>query len=277
MPAIMRSREAYHAYKAAVAPARLRAEARLAAAGRGRDAWHLAGWCTACRLPTRFKLDWQYSDGETPNFRERLICPFCGLNNRQRFMAAYLARTGMLHGGRIYCYEAVTAFYRHLAGRARRPVTGSEYLGHTHAPGAVVGGLRHEDALALSFADGHMDVIVANDVYEHVPDIDRALAEAARVLGERGRLVFTVPFFDDRDVTVQRATLDGEALTHHAPPAYHGNPVSPDGSLVFYDFGWSLLARCRAAGFKDAYALAYYSRLCGHLGGGLQLLFVAER
>ena len=61
------------------------------------------------------------------------------------------------------------------------------------------------------------------------------------------------------------------------PPEYHGNPVDPKGSLVFYDHGWDILDRCRAAGFADVYLLCYWSLLYGYLGGGLQLVFIAER
>jgi SAM-dependent methyltransferase len=49
---------------------------------------------------------------------------------------------------------------------------------------AVVG-----DVQALPFGDGEFDVAVANWMLYHVPDLDRALAELARVLRPGGRLV----------------------------------------------------------------------------------------
>ncbi len=45
------------------------------------------------------------------------------------------------------------------------------------------------DAQALPFTDGGFDCVVANWMLYHVPDLDRALAEFARVLQPRGRLV----------------------------------------------------------------------------------------
>lgn len=45
------------------------------------------------------------------------------------------------------------------------------------------------DALALPFDDEQFDVVVATQVYEYVDDIDRALAEARRVLRPGGRLL----------------------------------------------------------------------------------------
>jgi SAM-dependent methyltransferase len=45
------------------------------------------------------------------------------------------------------------------------------------------------DAQELPFADGEFDCVVANWVLYHVPDIDRALAEAKRVLEPGGSIV----------------------------------------------------------------------------------------
>jgi len=47
---------------------------------------------------------------------------------------------------------------------------------------------------ALPFGDGTFDAVVAAEVVEHIPELDRALAEAARVLSPTGRLVVTVPY-----------------------------------------------------------------------------------
>jgi SAM-dependent methyltransferase len=51
----------------------------------------------------------------------------------------------------------------------------------------------HGDALALPFADGTFDKIIAAEVLEHIPDDMGAMAELARVLRPGGRLAVTVP------------------------------------------------------------------------------------
>jgi SAM-dependent methyltransferase len=48
-------------------------------------------------------------------------------------------------------------------------------------------------ALALPFADGRFDTVLATQVLEHVPEPRRLLAEAARVLAPGGHLVLTAP------------------------------------------------------------------------------------
>jgi SAM-dependent methyltransferase len=49
------------------------------------------------------------------------------------------------------------------------------------------------DALALPFADGAFDRIIAAEVLEHIPDDESAIAELARVLAPGGLMAVTVP------------------------------------------------------------------------------------
>ena len=177
----------------------------------------------------------------------------------------------------VYLYEQVTAMFSWAAEHLGREVIGSEYLGYEFTGGTVVDGIRHEDASSLSFDTASLAAIISTDVFEHVPDIDAALQEAARVLAPGGRLFFSIPFHAKSYATVQRAQLvDGE-IRHLLPPQYHGNPVSEDGSLVFYDHGWEVLDRCLAAGFQDAYGICYWNPVAGYLGSGLQMTFMATR
>jgi SAM-dependent methyltransferase len=244
---------------------------------RGQEHWALDGFCKICARAVAFQGDWKHSNGQIANFRERLVCPFCKLNNRQRFMAHLLTVMTRLEAPQapIYFHEQVTRFFSWAQRALPSEVIGSEYLGPDVPSGANVRDVRHEDALALSFGDASLGAIVSNDVFEHVPDIDLCLAESARVLRAGGRLYFSIPFHD-REETVQRAAVRDGEIVALLPPQYHGNPIDPKGSLVFYEHGWDILERCRRAGFADAYALGYWSLLYGHLGSGLQVAFVAE-
>jgi hypothetical protein len=62
-------------------------------------------------------------------------------------------------------------------------------------------------------------------------------------------MIFTVPFFDLESHIVRCTSKDGD-LVHHFPAAFHGNPVSDRGSLVFVQHGWPLLDEVRSAGFS---------------------------
>jgi hypothetical protein len=252
-------------------------EQHLCEALRDREHWALDGICNVCARAVAFQGDWMHSNGRTANFREKLTCPFCKLNNRQRFMAHLLmvATRPEAPQAPTYLHEQVTPFFFWAQQALPGEVIGSEYLGPEVQSGATLRGMRHEDVRALSFGDASLGAIVSNDVFEHVPDIDRCLAESARVLRPCGRLYFSIPFYD-REETVQRAAMRDGEIVELLPAQYHGNPIDPKGSLVFYEHGWDILERCRDAGFADAYVLGYWSLLYGHLGYGQQLMFVAE-
>lgn len=56
------------------------------------------------------------------------------------------------------------------------------------------------DALALPFADGAFDAVIASEVLEHIPDDKGALAELVRVLRPGGRMAVTVPRYGPEKV-----------------------------------------------------------------------------
>ena len=105
-----------------------------------------------------FYVDFEYSNGIDVNWRERLICPVTGLNNRLR-ACIHLAdfELGLKEYNNIYITEQVTPFYNYL--KANFPnTTGSEFLG-THYQSGIIdqAGIRHEDMTKLSFKDKEFD------------------------------------------------------------------------------------------------------------------------
>lgn len=93
------------------------------------------------------------------------------------------------------------------------------------------------------------------------------MREMARVTKPRGRMMWSVPFRADREPNLVRVSLgvDGD-LVHHEPPEHHGDPLNSSGCLCFTHFGWQMLSQVKEAGFRDAYACAYWSGVFGYLG-----------
>jgi SAM-dependent methyltransferase len=268
---------------------RVALERRLAEAHRHEETFGLRGYSIPAQQEVDFRVDRLYGaqeiDGVTvPRWRERLVCPLTGLTNRQRAMLVFLVEAGRRvarNAGRppaLLLFEQLSPLYRFLRETEQDwNVVGCEWLGAEAAPGAVVRGVRHEDAAALSLAESSVDIVASLDVFEHVPDPRRGFAEKARVLRPGGVLLMTVPFFAARDATVRRARLQGGRLEYLLPAEYHGNPMDPaGGSLVYHDFGWDLLAMIREAGFRDAFAGLYWSERYGHLGAP-QTVFVGTK
>jgi len=116
-------------------------------------------------------------------------------------------------------------------------------------PGAIVGGVRHEDLTRLTYADASFDLVITSETLEHVPDLAAALGEIRRVLAPGGRHVFTVPILPGVPTTFARASLgDDGTKVDLAPPIFH--PGGDVGYPAFAEFGADFPEIVRAAGFE---------------------------
>lgn len=114
----------------------------------------------------------------------------------------------------------------------------SSYLFDDVPRGTYRGDHRSEDLSSMTFADASFDVVCTSDVFEHVLEPEKALAEIGRVMKAGGAHVFTMPWYPALPTSVVRAQLapDGR-VTHLLEPVYHGNPLSDHGALVTRDWG----------------------------------------
>lgn len=247
----------------------------------GRDPFVVEGFCRVCNEAVPLRVDWEnayaVSGVLTPNWRERLLCPRCRLNARMRATIHLIEDVvAPRPGARVYLTEQVTPLHE-WASRRFPGLAASEYLGEAVPLGATRDGVRNEDLTRLSFESRSFDLVVSLDVLEHVPAYEAALSECRRVLAPGGTFLLTCPFRVELPRNLVRAVVGpGGRIEHREPPEYHGNPLSAEGSLAFYHFGWELLDQLRAAGFEDVRACQYWSRDFGYLGAQ-QLVFLARR
>ncbi|SEA43271.1 class I SAM-dependent methyltransferase [Nitrosospira multiformis] len=238
-------------------------------------------FCLCCNKATSMLVDYQYSFMENqnlvPNWRERLACPECQMNNRQRLVAKLVQQhIRERNCSRIYFMEQITPIFKWVKSNyPELEIFGSEYLGHEYSGGEVINGIRHEDVMNMSFETRSIDLIVSNDVFEHVPDFSKALQECARVLSSNGLMIATIPFDPNRDKSEVRAKIINNHVNFILPAQYHGNPLSEEGCLVFHDFGWDVLEEFSEAGFSSTRCEVYADHKFGHFGRG-QIVFKAE-
>jgi len=152
----------------------------------------------------------------------------------------------------------------------------SAYLGKGIEPGTVIQSVRHEDVRKTSFPSDHFDFVLSSDVLEHVPQPDEAFVEIHRILKPGGKFIFTIPFLEDQEKSDRRAVEDdkGEVVLLKEPQ-YHGDPLRPEGILVFTLFGWDMLEMTRAAGLECSVHRLYLLRY-GIIGPGT-LVFTAVK
>jgi SAM-dependent methyltransferase len=240
------------------------------------------GYCEPCGAPTAFPVDYRYAYEVrgvlTPNWREQLFCPRCGLNNRMR---------AVIHGFKevlkpatsaaVLLGEEVTPIARWLHDRYDG-VFGCEYLG----AGGLLGhvderGVRNEDFTRLTFGDARFDFVLTFDVFEHIPRYEAALGECVRVLKPGGWLMFSVPFrFDLKHHLVRARVRPDGTIEHLLEPEYHGDPLNDAGCLAYYQFGWALVDDLREAGFHDPRLCFYWAAEFGYLGEN-QAFIIAQR
>ena len=157
----------------------------------------------------------------------------------------------------MYCIEKFFPQWRDLTIHESSPVLGrgpsrrlkneapgyvpSHYYPNVPA-GNVVNGIRCENLEQLSFADESFDLHITQDVFEHLFDPAAASREIARTLRPGGAHVFTTPLVRKNEPTRFCAALapDGTVVHLVQPPEYHGNPISPEGSLVTVNWGYDI-------------------------------------
>jgi SAM-dependent methyltransferase len=99
---------------------------------------------------------------------------------------------------------------------------------------------RSEDLEHQTFDDESFDLVITQDVFEHLFNPDLAIREIARTLRPGGAHIGTVPLVMREQPSRRRARLREGKIVHELPPEYHGNPLSPDGSLVTVDWGFDI-------------------------------------
>lgn len=215
------------------------------------ESWTVKGYSYTAGSEQLFLADVQHSGGTGDvNWRERLCCPVTGFNNRQR-AAIHLFdletephRDSSIHQRTEHA--SVQLVFRALSGCDRQ-----RYLGDAVPYGTADSrSVRNETLCDLQFARDSFEIIVSLDVFQYIADFRLAFRECHRVLKNGGRMLWSVPFAKHSEKNIVRASVDNHC-------------------------GWEMLDDVRAAGFKDAYAIFFYSSRFGYLGGD-QVMFVSR-
>ncbi len=245
--------------------------------------FYIHGFSWTAQSKSEFWVDSLYSNGNEINLRERLICNKTQLNNRIRgciHVFETLFRPQL--NDKIYLTEQVSLLAKWMTNKYCNLV-GSEYFGSFTWLNKIKLSLKffptkiqHQDLTMLSFNNNLFNYVLSFDCFEHIPNYKKALKEIFRVLKPNGKLLFSVPFDLNNPKNHIRATINNGEIKHLTEPEYHGDPLSINGCLSFYTFGWELLNDLRNAGFKKVYIVLYWSEKYCYLGGE-QILICAEK
>jgi SAM-dependent methyltransferase len=200
-----------------------------------RDYLVVKGYCQICESKTVFrsKDDW---------LRDHFFCAKCQSIPRERSL---LYAINLLYPNwRTLKIHESSPVDRATSLKLRRECPG--YLASHFDPGVQFGTMRSsgnyrsEDLEHQTFADESFDLVVTQDVFEHLFNPDLAIREIARTLRPGGAHIATVPMVMREQPSRRRARLSDGKVIHELPPEYHGNPISADGSLVTFDWGFDI-------------------------------------
>ena len=203
----------------------------------------LSGRCPICDRETSF-----YAIDSNP--RDGLVCVNCGSVPRHRAVALALHELSV-RLSQLSVHESSPSLCTHIFFRTRCGDYVGSYFFQNALNGARVGDFLCVDLLDQPFGEGRFDLVVTQDVFEHVRDPLSAFTEIRRTLRAGGVHVFTVPRCVHAPTKWRVRWVDGNAEMLE-PEEFHRDPISRRGSLVVTDWGVDLEAllyqlgqRCR--------------------------------
>lgn len=118
------------------------------------------------------------------------------------------------------------------------------YVGSQFYPacplGSMKNGFRIEDLERQTFPSESFDLVVTQDVMEHVFQPDTVYREIWRTLRPGGLYIHTTPIYAGLIKSERWAERKAGLVFHIKGPEYHGNPIDEAGSLVTFHFGYDL-------------------------------------
>lgn len=194
----------------------------------------IRGVCNICEARTVFTL-------RGPWIRGDLLCARCRSRPRNRALLAVL-NDKFPDWRRASIHESSPS--GPLLEKFRKECPG--YVGSHFFPDLPNGSHRDnfvcQNLERQSFADASFDIVITQDVLEHLFDARAALREIARTLKPGGAHVFTVPWYYWKSTVVRARRDDDGKVNHLLPEDYHGNPIKADArSLVVTEWGRELL------------------------------------
>ena len=231
------------------------------------------GWCPICEKDVRFTANHEW-------LRDHYLCPGCGSIPRERELMHILQE-------RFPNWRELRIHESSPVGRgasAKLAAGCKNYIHSQFDPHLGFGkthpskGYRSEDLERQTFGDELFDLVVTQDVMEHIFDAEAAFREIHRTLKPGGAHIFTTPLVKRDQPSQCRATRGSDgSVVHHGPPEFHGNPMSEEGSLVTWDWGFDITQKISAAGAGTAEILGAADEQMGIEGELLEVIVQSKR
>jgi SAM-dependent methyltransferase len=194
------------------------------------------GFCPICNHTVTFRA-------EAAWLRDNLFCLSCERGSIPRERALMLTIESLAPQWRTLRIHESSPSERGVSLRLRRECPA--YIATQFFPNITLGaqhaGVRCEDLEHQTFADESFDLVITQDVMEHVFEPALVYREIWRTLRPRGLYLHTTPIYKQRVSSMRRAAkLADGSIRYLARREYHGNPIDDQGSLVTWHYGYDL-------------------------------------
>lgn len=207
-------------------------------------------YCTICGIHGWFN---SFASVDFPCKRNDFICESCGSIGRNRHIAitilekfkdqvqaASLKEFAEKFEGSIYITCVKEAVFRALKNKSG--LVSSEYIDGLKS-GETKNGILCQDIQNTTFPNECFDLVITEDVLEHVPDPRAAFIEIKRILKPGGFHIYTIPVSWDQKESFPRAIIQDGNIIHLEDPEYHGDPFRPEGILAYTTYGQDVLEK----------------------------------
>lgn len=201
-------------------------------------------YCNVCQQSVTFDL-------HHPWPRDNTICPECRCLVRQRALM-YVLECFYPNWKALTIHQSSpseTYFDRRFLQAPN--YTYSHYFPTISSGSRNADGILCVDLARIPFSDNSIDIFLTLDVFEHIFELEKSVQEIYRVVKPGGCYIMTVPIENQDRPTERACYLNEHQEPVHIPTQtsqykgvqleYHGNPVSADGSVVTYYYGYDLI------------------------------------
>ena len=220
---------------------------------------HYLGRCNICGQYTFFVCI------DALAVRNNMYCPFCRSSSRKRHVAKVLLNRITPHAvtindvSRVGKYHIYNADVDDAFGKVLNNY--ESYVCSNFTPGIAPGTeisprIFCQNLEDLSFADESFDIVITEDVFEHLKYPEKGFKEVHRILKTGGYHIFTVPCYFDRP-TLVRVDTSGDKEVQLLPPEYHGDRIR--GKILAYrTFGIDIFPLLTKIGFETRVDFSNY-------------------
>lgn len=192
------------------------------------------GYCVCCEQPVKFtaRSSW---------LRDAYLCDICSSLPRERAL--------------VYWIEKYFPAWRDLSIHESSPIfRGASKKFHDfcknykpshffsdHPGEREVNGIMNINLEEQSLENESFDLVVTQDVFEHLYNPKAAFKEIARTLKRGGAHAFTVPLMNKSGKTQQWSERNPDnTINFFYGEEYHGNPIDNSGSPVAWHWGFDI-------------------------------------